>query len=292
MGAGPRSNIAEGPSALNPGVGQGRIFTAAGRAVDVDHQVVEAGSLTASHFDDLRRNPAYPRELQPRERARAASEAQVAEIAGKLEPERLGGGTDAATGAPIVGADNVIESGNGLVLALRRAYAAKSSRAEAYRAWLAAPFRFGAFRWLLIFPLRLEPCTGSRRQRYATFKGTKRCAQTELGRRIAEEADGLAVEPSKITVAEYLARWLSDAAKPRVAARTFEQYSELVEKHLTPGLGSFKLAKLRPAEIHNPTTLRRSPAGTLGARAAYRLGPSITCTESFPRRFGRPSAGS
>lgn len=106
----------------------------------------------------------------------------------------------------------------------------------------------GEGRWLLKWDAP-RGADGKRRQRYKTVKGTKREAQTALAKLIAETADGLAVEPSKITVADFLARWLSDAAKPRVAARTFERYSELVDKHLSPGLGAIKLAKLRPMDI-------------------------------------------
>jgi hypothetical protein len=82
VGAGPVTNIADGPNALNPGVGQGRIYTASGRSLNVRYEVIDARSLTASHFDDLRENPAYPRELQPRDRSRAASEAQIVQVRG------------------------------------------------------------------------------------------------------------------------------------------------------------------------------------------------------------------
>ena len=55
-GAGPRGNIPEGPAAFYPGVGRGRVYTAASRAVEVDFQVVEAASLLASHDREMRAN--------------------------------------------------------------------------------------------------------------------------------------------------------------------------------------------------------------------------------------------
>lgn len=113
--------------------GPATVYTANGRAVEVELQAVELSTLIASNRADLSPNPAFPAELQPRDRTRAASAAQVAEIAGRLEPERLGPGSDAATGAPIVGPDNVVESGNGRVLALGRAYSGIPERATAYR---------------------------------------------------------------------------------------------------------------------------------------------------------------
>lgn len=118
-----------------PPAGAVPTFTATGRRVDVKYEVTDLRNLIPSHDDAMRPNPAFPADLQPRDRARAASEAQIQEIAGRLEPERLGPSADASTGAPIVGPDNVVESGNGRVLALRRA---PEDRRAAYRAWLAS----------------------------------------------------------------------------------------------------------------------------------------------------------
>jgi hypothetical protein len=48
----------------------GRVYTFAGRAVDIEYRVVEADSLIASHGADGTVNPAYPADLQPRDRSR------------------------------------------------------------------------------------------------------------------------------------------------------------------------------------------------------------------------------
>ena len=55
-------------------------------------------------------------------------------MAARLQPERLGRSPEANSGAPIVGPDNVVESGNGRTLALGKAYG--SARAGDYRNWL------------------------------------------------------------------------------------------------------------------------------------------------------------
>jgi hypothetical protein len=81
-------------------------------------------------------NPAFPQEPQPRDRGRAASETQVSRIAGQLQPERLGASSSVGEGAPIIGADGVVESGNGRVLGIRRAYAQGGDSAQKYRAYL------------------------------------------------------------------------------------------------------------------------------------------------------------
>lgn len=116
----------------------GRVYDADGRSVGVRYEVVEADALITSHNSDLGPNPAFPPELQPRDRTRAMSQEQIAGIAANLQPERLGFSTDAANGAPIVGPDGLVESGNGRVLAIRRAMESGGTAADNYRAYLRA----------------------------------------------------------------------------------------------------------------------------------------------------------
>ncbi len=59
------------------------------------------------------------------------------------------------------------------------------------------------------------------------------------------------MEPSKLTVAAYLARWLADYAKPRTSGKTYERYAQIVESHLKPGLGHHLLRKLQPLHIQD-----------------------------------------
>ena len=110
--------------------------TESGVKLDGHYALMDAGTLVTSHDTDLRPNPTYPQELQPRERERAASEMQVAGIVQKIDPARLGLSADAATGAPIVGADGLVESGNARTIALKRIYTANGAKADAYRAFL------------------------------------------------------------------------------------------------------------------------------------------------------------
>jgi hypothetical protein len=111
----------------------GRVTTPDGQKVDVRYEVVEADRLVTSHRDDFLPNPKFPAELQPRDRTRASSQEQVLAMASRLDPDRLGVSPDAASGAPIVGPDSIVESGNARVLAIRGAYARSPEQGEAYR---------------------------------------------------------------------------------------------------------------------------------------------------------------
>lgn len=110
--------------------------TEAGVRLEAQYALMDAGELTTSHDENLRPTPTYPPELQPRQRDRAASEMQIAGIVQRLDPARLGESADAANGAPIVGADGLVESGNARTIALKRIYQAKGQRADEYKQFL------------------------------------------------------------------------------------------------------------------------------------------------------------
>lgn len=116
---------------------QGKTTTAVterGATVQTQFVAVEASSLVTSHDNGLRQNPDFPPELQPRDRGRAASEAQIAKIENGINPELLAESPKASDGAPIIGTDSVVESGNARTIALRRAY--EGGKADPYRQWL------------------------------------------------------------------------------------------------------------------------------------------------------------
>lgn len=104
------------------------------REIEVRHKVVEADDLITSNDANGAVNPNFPKHLQPRDRSRPTSIAQVHDIANKLNPKLLGENPSTASGAPIVSGDGVVESGNGRTLAIRKAY--ETGKGEAYKQWL------------------------------------------------------------------------------------------------------------------------------------------------------------
>ncbi len=104
--------------------------------LEVQYKLVENSDVIASHNIKGDDNPAYPDNLQPRDRSRAGSEEQILTIAGKFDPELATGSVLTSDGAPIVNADNQVESGNGRTLALRNVYKTKPELAKAYKKYL------------------------------------------------------------------------------------------------------------------------------------------------------------
>ncbi|MFM6986613.1 MAG: hypothetical protein ACKOXG_10850 [Arenimonas sp.] len=121
--------------ALTPEGAASKVKTAKGTEVLTGYTVVEADSLITSHNPATGdANPAFPAELQPRDRGRDASIAWVRKTAQDLDPDLLGKSRRADSGAPIVGPDGVVESGNGRTMAVVLAY--QTGKADDYRAWL------------------------------------------------------------------------------------------------------------------------------------------------------------
>jgi hypothetical protein len=112
------------------------IVTERGTEVQVRYVIAELATLVASHDSMLRVNKKYPAILQPRDRARIASEDQVNRIANGLRPELLAGSPKASDGALIIGPDMIVESGNARAVALSRVYARGPAAAKPYRNYL------------------------------------------------------------------------------------------------------------------------------------------------------------
>lgn len=110
------------------------VKTAKGTKVSTVFAVLEADQVIASHTATGAENPNYPQELQPRDRSRESSQAWVQKTSNTLDPESLGRSGRADTGAPIVGDDLVVESGNGRTMAIQLAY--ERGNADEYKEWL------------------------------------------------------------------------------------------------------------------------------------------------------------
>ena len=179
--------------------GQGETaVTTRGTEVPIQYGLAELGDLTTSHGDNLEVNPAYPPELQPRERDRAGAMARNYQLESELNPKLLMGDVSAAAGAPIVGPDGVVESGNGRTIALRRSAAKNGAAYQAYKAELAARgYDTTGMQQPALVRMRTEPMTGSQRAGLAREMNadvTERMSVTEQAAADAKSIDGALLE--------------------------------------------------------------------------------------------------
>ena len=129
----PETEIQTAPT-VKTGSNTTKIRTMKGTEVEARYRVIDADDLITSTNERGGVNPNYLAELQPRDRGTSASNSQIMHIANNLDPELLGESRLASDGAPVIGSDLMVESGNGRVMAIRNAY--KYGQADKYRQWL------------------------------------------------------------------------------------------------------------------------------------------------------------
>jgi integrase len=105
----------------------------------------------------------------------------------------------------------------------------------------------------LRYSLGTDPATGKRKIATATVRGSRRDAEKELRRLLRSLDTGEHVDPSRMTVREWLAQWL-DIIKPEIGQRTHETYTDIVNHRLVPAFGNLPLAKLAPNSIQTAYT--------------------------------------
>jgi integrase len=91
------------------------------------------------------------------------------------------------------------------------------------------------------------------KRRYVSGK-TKTDAREVLAAARAAAAGRVVLDAGKLTVEDYLKRWLSDSLKPLVDAgkmehSTFVRYEGIVERHISPTIGRKKLKDVGRAEV-------------------------------------------
>jgi hypothetical protein len=175
------------------------IVTPTGTRIGVIYEIVDADTLI----------PASGR-LQPRDRTRASSAEQIGELAARLDPARLMPSPEADRGAPIVGPDSVIESGNGRVQAILLAAERFPDRYDAYKAAIAnvVPIPDGIARPVLV-ARRTSELTDVAREafvREANTSAIARMSATEIAasdaRAIGDDVLALYVPGRALTAAE------------------------------------------------------------------------------------------
>jgi len=130
--------------------------------------------------------------------------------------------------------------------------------------------------WAIVLDVgERDPRTGKKKRKWHSFKGTKREAQKESARLIAELDAGRYIEPSKTTVADYFTKWLAHV-EPHVSPKTHERYTELLQKNLEPQIGTKTLSKLRTADLDESfstllSTGRRDGKGGLSPRTVHHV---------------------
>ncbi|MDQ3362650.1 MAG: site-specific integrase [Actinomycetota bacterium] len=87
------------------------------------------------------------------------------------------------------------------------------------------------------------------RERRTLYAKTRTEAARKLARAIGERDTGFVVDAGRLTMGDYLERWLEDSVKGTVRTSTYEAYRYMVEPHLVPFLGALKLRDINPVHV-------------------------------------------
>jgi integrase len=103
-------------------------------------------------------------------------------------------------------------------------------------------------RWYAVIDVR-DATTQNRRRKWISLPGCKGKRQSQLAcaRLVLELQNEVSLDPSRVTVAVYLNRWL-DHIRTQVSPRTLEVYGETIAR-IVPHIGNVVLSKLRPDAI-------------------------------------------
>ena len=85
---------------------------------------------------------------------------------------------------------------------------------------------------------------------------TKRECQLKLREALRNQEEGLPVAPKKQTVAQFLAAWLADVAKPNTRPGVCARYEMNCRNHIVPELGKLQLASLTPQDVQGLYNLK------------------------------------
>jgi len=109
--------------------------------------------------------------------------------------------------------------------------------------------RRGKHSWRLKFDIGSDPATNRRITKFVTLRGTRRQAQEQAAKVIADVVTGQHVDSSGETVSQFAERWLRDWADADVSNKTWTRYAQLLRKHVCARVGSIPIQKLRAADL-------------------------------------------
>jgi integrase len=91
---------------------------------------------------------------------------------------------------------------------------------------------------------------GKRIRHTRTIKATsKREADKALALFVAEVERGLVVDFGRITLKEFVERWLRDYAETNLAPKTLYRYKQMLDSRIIPALGHLKLERIKPVHL-------------------------------------------
>jgi len=105
--------------------------------------------------------------------------------------------------------------------------------------------------WQIIIDTGTGP-DEKRRRYFETVHSTRKSdAQKRLNELLVSLDKGVYTPPGRVTLREYLDRWVKDYVQPNLSPRTAEGYEHICNHHFVPCLGNIKLSGLKPEHLQH-----------------------------------------
>ena len=82
-----------------------------------------------------------------------------------------------------------------------------------------------------------------------TIHGTKKDAEIELAKFVADVQNGLVIEGKSLKFSEFTEIWKRDYGSKELAPSTYKRYCRMLETRLLPYFGHFYINKIKPTDI-------------------------------------------
>lgn len=92
---------------------------------------------------------------------------------------------------------------------------------------------------------------GKKKYKYETVRGGIRKAEKALTKLLRELNTNTLIDPGKITLAQYLERFVQDYCQIKLSPKTLKDYKGMIERDISPLLGHIPLVKLQPLDLQN-----------------------------------------
>jgi integrase len=96
--------------------------------------------------------------------------------------------------------------------------------------------------------------TAEGRKRKTLYGKTRQEVAAKLAKALSDRENGLTFDAGKMTVGEYLDRWLTDCVRGTVRPSTFERHEQILRVHIKPALGRIGLKNLTSAHVRGLIT--------------------------------------
>lgn len=149
-------------------------------------------------------------------------------------------------------------------------------------------YRRGKSSWSIRFDDAAGP-NGRRRQRRVSVKGTRKDAERMAAELGAQVTRGVVPIDFRTRTDHILTEWLADR-KHRIAPRTYDRYTSIVELYLRPSFGHIRIADLRPQHIDQALeSWRNGPrgdghSGNLSNTTLHHIFRTLCTTLSFAEK--------